>query len=279
MDNHASPCIETVRQRYASSLALENPNAVSCQTPSTRSGQFSKFFFGNRSLEEGVSLNQDFHPFKSSEIPRIHATATPWMWLFCEEQNPNHSFDPGDYNDQVSDTSPIWKDYHRQYSISESLSDIPFFDQIYSRLRAQDLLRDNPKVDNALWLQTNIRSLFELGNPHSSSLQYLNKQHPNVHFDVASFADSEHAILSSVMVSSGTNAQVIFLNDTGLKRAIPLDSSGVRSWIMQLSGESPSNTEEMTKVLSKVEASSLLVLLEFVRHFLLAGFLMLLNLC
>ncbi|KAH8813632.1 kinase-like domain-containing protein [Flagelloscypha sp. PMI_526] len=113
---------------------------------------------------------------------------------------------------------------------------------------------------NLQCLTENIRQLCQ---PFAEKFSHLNDLHPDLRF---AWTYWEAGWPTAVMVSAKVDAKVAFLDYDEPDGDIPLDSSGVRNWIVRLSGEDPSSFDTATKGISKRQASSLLVLLEFVLH-------------
>ncbi|KAH8833421.1 kinase-like domain-containing protein [Flagelloscypha sp. PMI_526] len=196
----------------------------------------------------------------------MQANTISWLWPYHGRRSSRHTLNKIHCAALFPNTPLTWDGFVKQASLSEEPLDTSLLGQISSCLQAKYSHEDAPGIHNASWLQASVRSLFDPITPSSSFLLELNSRHPDVHFEVTSFTDSTHEILSSVMVSSGINAHVVFLKDIELNSLVPFDSSGIRNWIIELSGENFASIEETTKVLSNQEASSLLVLLEFVLH-------------
>ncbi|KAH8793651.1 kinase-like domain-containing protein [Flagelloscypha sp. PMI_526] len=250
--------------RYVPREDADNSNSSSILVVQPGTFEFTIPFQRDREIDQGTSLSEDFDPFKHSHASQLRASMISCLWPYNGSRALGSQVGMGDI--ALAGTSLSSGYFHEQYSNSETQTKTTLLDEISLRLQAKHSSPSAPDIKDALWLKTSIRSLFDTTNPRSSFLDELNTRHPDVHFEGTSFTDSTHEILSSVMVSSGINAQIIFLKDVELTNLIPFDSSGIRAWIIDLSGEIPSSVNEATKALSKDEASCLLVLLEFVLH-------------
>ncbi|KAH8806762.1 hypothetical protein DL96DRAFT_597039 [Flagelloscypha sp. PMI_526] len=265
MDNKTTSRDRNIGTRYLPSEILGVLDVETIHPHPLDSGllESASPFFGNRKLEECALITEEFDHLKSSRNLRMQANTISELWPYSGARALDQLLN---YNRDYDYDAPSWEDFLPQNAFAETSQKIPFFDQISSRLKLN--LSDEEFSDNSVsWLQKNIRSLFDSMAPTSSSIAELNLIHREVHFVGTSFKDTMRDSLCAVMVSSGINAQIIFLEDIRSHLLFPFDSMGLRKWIMELSRETPSDIEKETQGFSKVEASSLLVLLEFVHLF------------
>ncbi|KAH8833412.1 kinase-like domain-containing protein [Flagelloscypha sp. PMI_526] len=281
MENHISLEKGGSGSRNLPEEDMETPVFLSSMVVDPLSLDHNCLFFGDRELYKSASITEDFDLFQNSRNSQLQPKTTckrssvphdasdcvsAWLWPYHGSQVLDSNFGTDLYDNTTFEPSPSGEYFCTQYSISEINMETPLFDQISLCLRDQNSYSSAADFEDAEWLKTTIRSLFDSANPRSSSLDELNARHPDVDFEGASFADLVHEILSSVMISSGRNAHIIFLKDMKLNTLIPLESLGLRNWIIELSRETSPRIEETTKALSNEEALSLLVLLEFVLH-------------
>ncbi|KAH8797398.1 kinase-like domain-containing protein [Flagelloscypha sp. PMI_526] len=221
-------------------------------------------FFGARNWKQYSLITEEFDPSSSQNCgPRADMISELWPYygprvldqLFQRIYDENSSLN----------NAPSWEIFCKQNPTVKMFPEVNLFDQISSHLEPKKAYEEFSD-DSVSWLQKNIRTLFDSMSHSSASVAELNLCHPEVHFVGSSFIDPMCEVLSAVMVSSRTNAQIVFLKDIAPHPLIPFDSVGLRNWIIELPGKNRLATDRATQELSNVEASSLLLLIEFVLH-------------